>query len=87
MAAKEGRTMYHFTPHQVHYTKAIAFIQYHGHFAAITKDGLLAMATVWSPSFGKGIADEDHVVEVPMVFETSELGFVDSAKVREWLGY
>lgn len=73
--------------HLAHYTKAIAFIQHHGHFAAITKDGLLAMSDCGSPRDCPGEADGDVWYEEPTVFEVDIDGMVPSAMVRQWLGY
>jgi hypothetical protein len=71
--------------HMTHYTVAMAFIQAHGHFAALTKDGLLAMSTVHSDGI---IRDEgDYLYALPVVFEVDEDGMVPSRDVREWLGY
>lgn len=75
-------------PHMTHYTKAMAFIQAHGHFAAITKDGLLALGTVWQAEMPIAMTDPtDDKVELPKVFEVDEAGMVPSRDVREWLGY
>jgi hypothetical protein len=82
------------TKHRTHYTAAMAFIQAHGHFAAITKDGLLALSEVskgpqgayefdtgWQPEI------DDRWFQEPKVFEVDEDGMVVSREVREWLGY
>jgi hypothetical protein len=79
------------TKHMTHYTVAMAFIQAHGHFAALTKDGLLAMAhTFVATDYHADLVaelDDDIAIELPMVFEVDEDGMVPSRLVREWLGY
>lgn len=75
-------------PHNTHYIQAMTFIQSHGHFAAITKDGLLCMSLEWVDEMPFAMPDAtDYKVEVPMVFEVDEEGFVSSREVRLWLGY
>lgn len=83
--------------HVVHYTSAMSFILSHGHFATITKDGLLAMSTVGDMSvtddkwYAQRTAycgtEDDRWLEVPMVFQVDEDGMVSSREVRVWLGY
>lgn len=77
-------TMHH-ASHCTHYTRAIDFIQRHGHFAAITKDGLLAMGEV--VNYANDIDPSDSIVAMPEVFEVDDNGMVASADVRKWLGY
>lgn len=72
------------TKHMTHYTVAIAFIEAHGNFAAITKDGLLALSWV---NDGKPHEEGDVWHEEPMLFEADEDGMVVSREVRNWLGY
>lgn len=76
-------------PHRTHYTTAMAFIEAHGHFAAITRDGLLAMSRVFGMKDTgiQGANYDDVVCEEPMVFEVDEDGMVSSREVRVWLGY
>jgi hypothetical protein len=81
--------------HRIHYTRAMMFIADHGHFAAITKDGLLALSwegNVISPmgepaDDGIGGSTVDAWYEAPMLFEVDEDGMVVSRDVRIWLGY
>lgn len=74
---------YHETPHTVPYTRAMAFIASHGHFAAITKDGLLALSEVHDSKAPEG--DAWH--EEPQLFPVDAEGRVSSKAVRDWLGY
>jgi hypothetical protein len=75
-------------PHRTHYTAAMAFVQSHGHFAAITKDGLLCMSLEWADEMPITMTDAtDYKVEVPMLFDVDADGFVVSREVRNWLGY
>lgn len=73
-----------YVPHRTHYTKAMAFIMSHDHFAAITKDGLLALT--WCND-GKEHEADDMWHQEPMLFEVDDDGMVSSREVREWLGY
>ncbi|RWP84721.1 MAG: hypothetical protein EOR11_19875 [Mesorhizobium sp.] len=74
--------------HRTHYTKAMSFIAAHGHFAALTRDGLLTMSLEWADEMPMAMPDAtDFKVEVPMVFEVDGDGMVSSREVREWLGY
>jgi hypothetical protein len=79
--------------HMTHYTVAMAFIQAHGHFAALTKDGLLALSEVRSSPMGRGFGvslafcDGDEWFQEPKLFDVDEDGMVPSRDVREWLGY
>lgn len=81
--------------HRTHYTKAMSFIQSHGHFAAITKDGLLALSWEGYAITPMGELGDDGIdggtvdgwYEAPMVFEVDADGMVVSREVREWLGY
>lgn len=74
--------------HRTHYTNAMSFIQSHGHFAALTRDGLLTMSLEWADQMPMWMADPtDDKVETPMVFQVDEEGMVSSREVREWLGY
>lgn len=77
--------------HMTHYVKAMGFIQAHGHFAAITRDGLLALSDVCrcvpDDGFTAHGADDDRWLEVPKLFEVDEDGMVSSREVRQWLGY
>ncbi|RWI46834.1 MAG: hypothetical protein EOQ93_29340 [Mesorhizobium sp.] len=89
------------TKHRTPYVVAIAFIQAHGHFAAITKDGLLAMSVyklpepeleTWLGTKVFHVTEEcnsfsDCWAELPTVFEVDSDGMVCSRDVREWLGY
>jgi hypothetical protein len=72
--------------HMTHYTVAMAFIQAHGHFAALTKDGLLALSQCFETEHADPSSD-DRWTQLPMVFEVDEDGMVPSRDVREWLGY
>lgn len=76
------------TKHTTHYTVAMSLIQAHGHFAALTRDGLLCMSLEWADEMPIAMPDAtDFKVEVPMVFEVDEDGMVVSRDVRIWLGY
>jgi hypothetical protein len=82
------------TQHRVTYCQAIRIIQDHGHFAAITKDGLLALSEVVAPPHGVNVFDchvsaelADRVFLEPMLFEVDADGMVPSKPVRMWLGY
>lgn len=70
--------------HRTHYTKAMAFIASHGWFAAITKDGLLALSAC---NDGKEHEADDMWHEEPMLFDVDSEGYVSSREVRNWLGY
>lgn len=70
--------------HRTHYTKAVAFIASHGWFAAITKDGLLALSAC---NDGKDHEADDMWHEEPMLFDVDSEGYVSSREVRNWLGY
>lgn len=74
--------------HMSHYTRAMMFIQSHGHFAAITKDGLLALSEVRNaPGLDVAFVEGDVFYEEPHLFEVDQDGMVSSREVREWLGY
>lgn len=78
--------------HRTHYTKAMAFIQsHHGHFAALTRDGLLVMSgCMWQQDGGdvfSAAGSDDRYFEEPHLFEVDHDGMVSSREVREWLGY
>lgn len=68
---------------KTHYIKALAFIQAHGFFAAITKDGLLGLMEC----YGSDIPDGDCWYNEPMLFDVDQDGMVSSREVRNWLGY
>ncbi|MDG4856440.1 hypothetical protein [Mesorhizobium sp. WSM4982] len=92
-ACRTNATFY--SKHRTHYLAAMAFIQSHGHFAAITKDGLLALSWEGNSRTTDGYWDSDTLAlhgadcwyEAPMLFEVDEDGMVASRDVREWLGY
>jgi len=78
------------TKHTTHYTAAMAFIQAHGHFAAITKDGLLALSECAYTVLKHTDAaehEDDMWFQEPKLFEVDEDGMVVSRDVRVWLGY
>lgn len=60
---------------------AIACIQDYGGFAAMTADGLIAVAAVTDPSH-----DDDDSVDETTVFPVV-CGFVCGRAIRHWLGY
>lgn len=81
---------YHRTIHTVPADKAIAYIKSHGHFATITKEGILA--TSWegtSEDCGALMADNPHDVwwEAMQVFPLDDDGRASSRAIRNWLGY
>lgn len=68
--------------HRVHYIAAMAFIEAHDKFAAITKDGLLAIN-----GHDNINALDDSYFEAPTLFPVDDDGCVSSRDVRKWLGY
>lgn len=67
----------------------IQFIQDHGHFAAITADGVLALTECAYTADGAcaaGIEPNDRYFVEPTVFPIVD-GNVSTRAVRDWLGY
>lgn len=79
---------FHRTMHTVTADKAIAYIKSHGHFATITKEGILA--TSWEGSYtvpDTKHPDGDHWVEAMYVFPLDDDGRASSRAICAWLGY
>jgi len=85
---------------RVPYEKAISFIRDHGHFAAMTLDGVLAQSTSVMDRPTCSIHDacwmadgtlvrfvDDIYFEETTVFDVDDHGMVDVNAVRIWLGY
>lgn len=67
----------------------IQFIQDHGHFAAVTADGLLALtecAYTVDGACAAGVDYDDRFFVEPTVFPIVD-GNVSNRAVRDWLGY
>jgi hypothetical protein len=72
---------------RVEYTKAIAFIRDHGHFATYTADGIIARADVADTTLDTVELCGDTWFEEIVSFGVDDCGTVDVSAVRRWIGY